>query len=139
MNRWVKLVVAILALILIANTVATILYLIQRPSHSPLSPHITVVQGPPGPIGPQGTTGVGLQGSLGPVGPQGVQGVIGPQGGPGPQGSKGDPGPQGEPGAPGLPVEFRYDADKQQIEWRYIGDLFWRTLVKNCELTNTCT
>lgn len=45
---------------------------------------------------------------------------------------------KGDMGEAGREVEFQYNTLKSRIEWRYIGDTFWTSLVDACELTNTC-
>lgn len=69
-------------------------------------------------------------------GTNGKNGVIG---NPGVNGTNGQDGLPGVQGADGLSVELRYNAAKQQIEWRYVGDITWKLLVSNCTLANTCT
>lgn len=133
MTRTAKIIVVILSLLVLANLAAIVLYFIKSPEHKATSPSITRIErvvGDQGPIGLQGIQGEqGLQGTVGPAGQpsvQGSQGEIGPQG------------PQGDPGAPAVPLEIRYNDIKQQIEWRYVGDFLWTTLVQACQLTNTC-
>jgi Collagen triple helix repeat (20 copies) len=107
--------------------------------------------GDPGPQGPIGLTGpMGLQGAQGPMGVQGPQGLQGLQGGPGPQGppgvdgTNGQDGQNGQDGAPGSPgangreVELQGNDTAQEIQWRYVGEPDWRTLVRYCSLTNSC-
>lgn len=97
------------------------------------------VEGKQGIQGEQGPQGIqGIQGIAGPQGPTGATGVTGATGAQGPQGVQGEQGPPGEPGQSAREVEFRHNASKDRIEWRYVGDLNWRLLVKDCELTDTC-
>lgn len=71
----------------------------------------------------------GINGTSGKNGANGLQGKSGIQG---------LTGAQGEPGATGVAVEFRHNDIKAQTEWRYIGDFNWKTLFKDCQITNTC-
>lgn len=139
MTKPAKIIIAILSLLVLANLVAIVLYFIKSPAHKASSPSIISVEkviGDQGPIGLQGIQGAeGLQGALGPVGQPGVQGSTGATGAVGPEGPIG---PQGEPGAPAQQIEIRYNADKSQIEWRYVGEFYWQLLVQACQLTDTC-
>lgn len=94
------------------------------------------------PKAPAGIPGVngnnGVNGTDGKDGKNGATGLQGPAGPKGDTGEKGDTGAQGDPGIPGKTVELRYNDTKQQIEWRYGGDIGWRTLVTTCQLGGTC-
>lgn len=139
MTKSAKVIIAILCLLILANLAAIVLYFIKSPEHKSTSPSITRIEriiGDQGPIGLQGIQGVGgLQGAVGPAGQPGVQGTQGEVGAIGPEGPAG---PQGEPGAAAVPIEIRYNDIKKQIEWRYVGDMLWTTLVQACQLTDTC-
>lgn len=91
---------------------------------------ISVIQGPRGEkgasiVGPQGKKGESVQG---PIGLPGVDGKNGTDG----KGEKGDP------GEPGREIEIRHDGKTEQLQWRYSGDDLWTTLVRDCEIINTC-
>ncbi len=101
--------------------------------------NLGVAEGPQGPAGPAGP--VGPTGPTGPTGPQGPTGPEGPEGPEGPQGPEGDVGPEGPQGETGLPgtdgreVEFQLDEDGLVIEWRYVGEDTWHTLVPLEDIT----
>lgn len=77
-------------------------------------------------------------GANGKDGKDGQPGKTGATGAKGAQGVQGSSGAQGEPGAAGKSIEIRFNATKNQIEWRYTGDFGWITLITTCTLTNTC-
>lgn len=74
----------------------------------------------------------GLNGANGKTGATGSQGQIGKTG------LQGSSGSQGEPGVAGKSIELRYNDAKSEIEWRYVGDLTWVPLLKDCQILNTC-
>lgn len=97
------------------------------------------------------------QAKVGPRGEQGAQGIPGPVGERGPVGTTGRDaqevlresqvvierttpgatGPKGEQGQPGKDareVELQRNPQSGDIEWRYIGDRLWQTLVPVCEI-----
>lgn len=141
-----KLLWCILIMFLLISLTTTAIA-IRNPSGRSYPRTVPVVQGPAGPkgdtgnsgpIGFQGPNGVqGLQGEAGPVGPTGAKGADGLN----IQGSIGMQGPQGVPGEPGQSgreIEIRHNDILAETQWRYVGDLTWLTLVKDCALTNTC-
>lgn len=71
----------------------------------------------------------GVNGKTGATGAQGQTGQTGPQG---PSGS------QGNPGAVGRPIVIWHNDAKAETDWQYLGDLSWKLLVKDCQITNTC-
>lgn len=78
-----------------------------------------------GPVGPQGLPGIGI---VGPKGPQGDKGdsIVGPRG------------DVGEPGTPGREIELRHNDEFNRTEWRYVGNLNWMVLFRDCEITDKC-
>lgn len=133
-----KLVALLVGLLILANLVLIVLYFATSQEHSANSPSITIVKGSPGPVGQMGPSGIPIQGEPGIQGIQGNPGLVGIAGPQGPQGEVGSAGPQGDPGSPASPIEIRYNTIKNQIEWRYEGDVTWQTLVLACQLINTC-
>lgn len=79
----------------------------------------------------------GINGLNGKDGKNGVDGqsIVGPQG---PAGESGPKGEQGDIGSPGLQTEFRTNPNSGNLEYRYIGDDSWTTLMKQCQITNSC-
>lgn len=93
---------------------------------------ISVIQGPQGETGMQGARGAAGQ-SI-----QGQSGSNGSNGENGKDGLNGQPGEKGDIGSPGREIELRHDPKTKQLQWRYVGDDLWSTLVNDCEITNTC-
>jgi hypothetical protein len=162
--RWLYAMGVIVVLVVVGNLVYTTANLstgrsfqtIAGPTGPPGEPGLQGLQGLPGLAGLPGDKGdkgdKGDRGEQGPIGPQGSQGERGPQGD---QGLQGEPGVQGltglrgeqglqgiqgTAGTNGKEVELRGNNEKDQIEWRYVGeaDDAWRLLVRYCDLTNTC-
>lgn len=93
------------------------------------------LEGPQGPMGPQGPRGpMGPRGFAGLDGKDGKDGKDGEPGSDGGTGSTGTPGADGKDGAPGEPgsdgreVQLRTN-DAGDIQWRYMGEAAWTTLV----------
>lgn len=80
-------------------------------------------RGPRGERGEKGERGnIGLQGVQGEVGPAGPRGLIGKSG------TNGIDGLDGKDGKDGRPIELRLS--KTHVQWRYIGEIIWKDLIK---------
>lgn len=99
-------------------------FIIEQVAMIPRPKDGNTIQGPPGQSiqGPPGQPGESIQGPAG----QNGQDAVGIDGTP------------GEPGQPGREVEMRSNPANGNLEWRYVGELSWQTLITACEITNTC-
>lgn len=95
-------------------------YITEEIAQLPAPKDGQTVQGPPGPQGPSGANGESATGVDGQNGLNGLDGI------------------PGEPGQPGREIELRNNPTTMALEWRYVGELSWLTLITTCEITNTC-